>query len=84
MRNPVTANGAVALSTIGGAAFGTVQMTAARLKLACVVRDPTIDFPGALGAIRRRSAEPGLKDYPRLCDLMSRNGLAYLFLGIEP
>jgi hypothetical protein len=35
-----------------------------------------------LGFASRR--EPELTRFPRLCDLMSLTGLAYLFLGIEP
>jgi hypothetical protein len=50
-----------------------------------IINDPIISlsFRFRLG-VESRSGEPKLTRYPRLCDLMSRKGLAYLFLGIEP
>jgi hypothetical protein len=35
-----------------------------------------------LAGLKSHSGEPGLTHRPRLCDLMSPRGLAYLILGI--
>ncbi len=50
-----------------------------------IVNDPIVglSFLALPLGIASRSGEPELTHGPRLCDLMSRKGLAYLFLGIE-
>jgi hypothetical protein len=46
-----------------------------------IISDPII-FPRLLLWVESRSGEPELTPCPRLCDLMSPMGLAYLILGI--
>jgi hypothetical protein len=47
-----------------------------------IINDPIISFPQVSSG--NCKLVENLTHHPRLCDLMSWKGLAYLFLGTEP
>ena len=64
-----------------GSKLGTIAHAKPILERPLIGHFHAIDATGASDTCP--SEELQLTRFPRLCDLMSRNGLAYLFLGIE-